>query len=122
MSESELLTVREVARLCDRTEETVRRWIWSGRLPARKIGNQLFVSRLDLETSADQPRVAESQAPYTIKARPTRSGSRPLLKSPYDRDEALRNLEATVDFGKKLTAKYGHYNVIEALRRVREDA
>lgn len=43
-----LITVREAARECGRTTETVRRWIWEGKLPAQKLGNQLFVRRTDL--------------------------------------------------------------------------
>lgn len=41
----EMLDVREVAQLARRTPETVRRWIWSGRLPARRHGNKLLVAR-----------------------------------------------------------------------------
>jgi len=29
--------------------ETVRRWIWSGKPPAQKLGNQLFIRRSDLK-------------------------------------------------------------------------
>lgn len=43
-----LITVREAAKECQRTTETVRRWIWDGKLPARKLGNQLFVRKADL--------------------------------------------------------------------------
>jgi len=43
-----LITVREAARVCRRTTETVRRWIWEGKLPAQKLGNQLFIKRGDL--------------------------------------------------------------------------
>lgn len=43
-----MLDVREAARLARRTPETVRRWIWSGRLPARRHGNKLLVTRADL--------------------------------------------------------------------------
>ncbi len=42
------LTVREVAARVGRTEETVRRWIWSGRLRASKRGNILYVEEADL--------------------------------------------------------------------------
>lgn len=35
-----MLTVPEAARRAGRSAETIRRWIWNGRLPARKIGNQ----------------------------------------------------------------------------------
>ncbi len=44
----DLITVREAARIVGRTTETVRRWIWDGKLPAQKMGNQLFVRRADL--------------------------------------------------------------------------
>lgn len=44
-----LVTVREASRRCGRTTEAVRRWIWDGKLPAHKIGNQLFVRRFDLD-------------------------------------------------------------------------
>ena len=44
----EMLDVRETARLVHRTPETVRRWIWSGRLPARRHGNKLLVARPDV--------------------------------------------------------------------------
>ncbi len=53
----ELMTVREAARQCGRTAETVRRWIWAGKLPAQKLGNQLFVSRTDLERLTSEPKV-----------------------------------------------------------------
>lgn len=42
-----LISVREAARECGRNMETVRRWIWGGKLPAEKLGNQLFIRRED---------------------------------------------------------------------------
>jgi len=45
----ELVTVREAARERGRNMETVRRWIWSGKLPAQKLGNQLFIKKSDWE-------------------------------------------------------------------------
>ena len=44
----ELISVRDAARECGRNMETVRRWIWAGKLPAKKLGNQLFIKRSDL--------------------------------------------------------------------------
>ena len=44
-----MLDVREAARLADRTPETVRRWIWAGRLTAQRHGNRLLVTRRDVE-------------------------------------------------------------------------
>jgi hypothetical protein len=46
--EEEMLTVRDVAAEYGRNPETIRRWVWSGRLNAKKIGNQLFIGRKDL--------------------------------------------------------------------------
>jgi len=45
----DLITVRGAARECKRATETVRRWIWEGKLPAQKLGNQLFIKKRDLE-------------------------------------------------------------------------
>ena len=43
----DLINVREAARQCGRNMETVRRWIWGGKLPAEKLGNQLFIKKKD---------------------------------------------------------------------------
>jgi excisionase family DNA binding protein len=48
------LTVREAARRARRGEETIRRWIWSGRLPARKLGNVYYIHHTDLEVVLDE--------------------------------------------------------------------
>ena len=45
----EMLDVRETAELAGRTPETVRRWIWSGRLAARRHGSKLLVTRDDVD-------------------------------------------------------------------------
>jgi excisionase family DNA binding protein len=44
-----LISVKDAARECGKNPETVRRWIWSGKLPAEKLGNQLYVRRTALE-------------------------------------------------------------------------
>ncbi len=41
--------MREAARRIHRSPETVRRWIWSGRLPATKRGNTYYVDVMRLE-------------------------------------------------------------------------
>jgi excisionase family DNA binding protein len=54
----EMLEVREAALLVGRTAETVRRWVWSGRLPACKSANRLLVAREDVQrlvTERPQP-------------------------------------------------------------------
>ena len=39
----EMVEVREAARMARRTPETIRRWVWSGRIAAVKQGNRLLV-------------------------------------------------------------------------------
>jgi excisionase family DNA binding protein len=43
------ISVREAARRTGRSAETIRRWIWSGRLPAIKRGNTYYVDVMHLE-------------------------------------------------------------------------
>ncbi len=60
----ELITVREAARVCGRNPETVRRWIWDEKLPAEKLGNQLFIRRSALDSfcrGAKQYRVEKKE-------------------------------------------------------------
>jgi excisionase family DNA binding protein len=51
-----MLTVPQAARRIGRNPETIRRWIRSGRLPARKVGTQHVVEEVDLDTAAAEPR------------------------------------------------------------------
>jgi excisionase family DNA binding protein len=44
--------VREAARRVNRVEETIRRWIWAGKLPARKLGQSYQVRESDLDAIA----------------------------------------------------------------------
>ena len=41
--------MRETAQRVHRAEETIRRWIWTGKLPAHKRGNRYHVNEKDLE-------------------------------------------------------------------------
>jgi len=50
----ELVSIREAAKESGRNMETVRRWIWSGKLSAQKLGNQLFIRRSDLRAFLDR--------------------------------------------------------------------
>lgn len=50
-----MLTVPEVARRVGVHPETVRRWIWSGRLRARKVGTQHVIAEEDLDMIGPTP-------------------------------------------------------------------
>ena len=43
------IPVREAAERTGRSAETIRRWIWSGRLPAVKRGNTYYVDVMRLQ-------------------------------------------------------------------------
>ena len=111
--QNDLLTVRQVARACNRSEETVRRWIWSGRLPSRKLGNQHFIDPADVAAlKPGSPMAAETAVAY----RPTKEAG--IVN--YDKDEALKWLRETVVLGKKISARDGPSDVAELIRESRE--
>ena len=60
--EDQLISVRDAARECGRNTETVRRWIWSGKLPAEKLGNQLFIRKSILADYCREAAVHEYKA------------------------------------------------------------
>jgi len=43
-----MITIAEAARRLRRNPETIRRWIRSGRLPARRVGNRHVIDEEDL--------------------------------------------------------------------------
>lgn len=51
-SDLEMLDVRTAATLACRNPETVRRWVWSGRLAAQRRGRRILVARRDVEALA----------------------------------------------------------------------
>jgi len=48
-SQSEEIDVLQAAALAGRSAETIRRWVWSGRLKAHKRGNKLLIGREQLD-------------------------------------------------------------------------
>jgi len=44
-----MLTVAEAARRTGRHPETIRRWIWSGRIRAEKVGGRHLIPESELE-------------------------------------------------------------------------
>lgn len=50
----DMLDVRTAASLAHRNPETVRRWVWSGRLAAQRRGGRILVARADVEALAGE--------------------------------------------------------------------
>lgn len=70
----ELVDVREAAARAGRHPETIRRWVWSGRLPARREGGRLLVSLTDLEAlSAPAAAVGAGLGAWAARARTVRA-------------------------------------------------
>lgn len=93
----EMMDVAEAARVARRTPETVRRWVWSGRLAAIKVGNRLLIKRADvLAVSGDGSareatpitlaRWAEAVAKANPRGRKGRSASDLVLQDRSERD------------------------------------
>ncbi len=55
-----MVGVPEAAGLASRTPETIRRWVWSGRLEAQRQGRRLLVARDDVLRLSGKP-VSTSQ-------------------------------------------------------------
>ena len=69
-----MLDVRRAAALAGRHPETVRRWVWSGRIGARREGGRLLVARGDVEALAGAGRTL-SLAAWAEQARNARKGA-----------------------------------------------
>lgn len=71
-NESDLLEVRRAAVLVGRHPETVRRWVWSGRLAARRSGNRLLVARSDLEALVQEQGIVPTLAEWADRVQTAR--------------------------------------------------
>jgi excisionase family DNA binding protein len=58
----EMVDVREAARIAQRTPETIRRWVWAGRLPAHRHGNRLLLRRSDVMALLRPARASEAES------------------------------------------------------------
>ncbi|MGH2714717.1 MAG: helix-turn-helix domain-containing protein [Thermoleophilaceae bacterium] len=67
--------VRRAAALVGRHPETIRRWVWSGRLAARREGNRLLVSRADVVAAASQGLPVVGLGEWADRARGAREAS-----------------------------------------------
>ncbi len=75
-AENELIDVRRAAVLVGRHPETIRRWVWSGRLAARRRNNRLFLTRDEVEAVARQEAPRSSLRAWADAARTARASAR----------------------------------------------
>lgn len=72
VEDQDLLDVRQAAALVDRHPETIRRWIWSGKLAATRNGNRFLVERNALLTASGETASKLTLAEWAEKAREVR--------------------------------------------------
>jgi len=90
----ELISVREAARECERNMETVRRWIWAGKLPAEKLGNQLFIKKSDFTSFCRETAIREYEAKpdFLERAIALRNKMKDRGVKPIDAGELIRKM------------------------------
>ena len=85
--DDDLIDVRQAALEAGRSTETIRRWIWSGRLPASMRKHRLMINRARLRAivQEDSRAVARSLKDWIkdLEARPTYAGA-PVRSSSSD--------------------------------------
>ncbi len=95
-TEDELISVREAARECGRNMETIRRWIWGGKLPAQKLGNQLFIKRDDFASfcreTATRKYKAEPKPDFLERAIALRNRMKARGVKPINAGELIRKM------------------------------
>lgn len=136
MNEERYFSVREISRIAGKSEETVRRWIWGGKLPATKLGGQLFVAGSELaKVGLEEPPRDDTGTPLLRDTAVMDTGL-PLLRETavmeynasrrVDMDtkaEALAVLEKAREYRLRMAAKYGaeDRDIAELIRDSHED-
>ena len=64
--------MRSAAAIVGRHPETIRRWVWTGRIAGRRSGNRLMVARHEVEAVARQDARAGSLRAWADAARVAR--------------------------------------------------
>ena len=131
-TKDELISVREAARECGRNMETVRRWIWGGKLPAQKLGNQLFIKRSDFTSfcreTATRKYQAEPKPDFPERAIALQKRMRARGVKPTDagelirqmRQEGMNELEQRLPEPETKVKPGSKANLIKRMRKLRE--
>jgi excisionase family DNA binding protein len=92
-----LISVREAAQKCGRNSETIRRWVWSGKLPAEKLGNQLFIKESALDSYCRETATAKystgSRKKAIVEMRNLRDRIRARIGRDFPEDEIVSTLQ-----------------------------
>lgn len=115
------VTVDEAARRLGRSIEQVRRYLREGRLPGRRIGLQWFIEEDALARwrpergRAGEGRIGEATATYE---------ARPMKTKDTKESETLSIeewLRLTEPLSEEICREHGEFDIVEDIRRDRED-
>ena len=79
----------------------MRRWIWAGKLPAEKLGNQLFIKKNDFATFCRETAVREYDAKpkpdFLERSKTLREQMKASGVKPFDAAEEIRKMREERD-------------------------
>jgi excisionase family DNA binding protein len=64
MDDPELLTVAQVAEVCNATNQTIRNWIKNGSLHGVRIGNRFLIAREEVDRFRGDVRARGGEGPW----------------------------------------------------------
>lgn len=104
-TEQRSIDVRRAAALVGRHPETIRRWVWSGRLAARRRGHRLLVMQDEVEAVARQEAPRSSLQVWTaaalaVRAAVPRTGASGSAAELVIEDRMLRSAAGTSSAGR----------------------
>lgn len=115
----DLLTVDETAALLRVSPVTIRRFIASGRLPARRVGRHVRVEREAAEAFAEPVVTGERKPPYTSSPEEIRAALRPMTDEEVAQTlAALKRAKETADW---IQEQHGRKLLPESWPMIRED-
>ena len=132
-TKEELISVREAAQECGRNTETVRRWIWGGKLPAQKLGNQLYIKRSDFTSFCRETAIrkyqAEPKPDFLERAIALRNKMKARGVEPIDagelirqmREERMNELEQRLSEGETNMKAESRASLIKRMRKLGEE-
>ncbi len=118
----ETIDIKQASHYCRRNPETVRRWVWNGKLPAQKVGNQLFIRKEDLVQFCRESAIAYRAEPEEAETsleeiRKTGAGIRVRTRWGYD---AGREMASHREERDEMNGTFYDEDFLEKARSVRE--
>lgn len=124
----EFLSVREAAERTGKDPETIRRWIWKGKLHAVKAGGQYLIAPSALDDAVyfqdhAGTNIGEPVAEYAVKPEefPTLTPEERLeLEAKRMQPVEWDDVEGDLKLAEEIFRAHGYIDVVQAVREARE--